>query len=133
MNHLNPIGITESILCVQLRNQSGFPAAERRLAEKMKPAKLQPATPTLTPAMFDPIANEDQPGYMPTVEVVRIAHDHFGASYLRRTAKRYVRRIMKRQCPEPLIDGMALDIACREILDANRQLMGLTVPMAGKR
>jgi len=100
MNHLNPIGVTESILCVQLRNQSG-------------------------PATLDPMADEKQPGYMPTVDVVRIVRDHFNAAYVLRVAKRYVRRIMKRQdiAPDELINGVALDVACREILNANRRML----------
>lgn len=102
-HHLNPITTEEAILCLRLRNQFG-------------------------PATIEPMANEDQPGYMPTVDVVRVVRERFTASYLRRIAKRYARRVTKRhghtgQCPDALISGMALDIACREILDANQWML----------
>lgn len=96
MNHLNPITTGEAILCIRLRNQS--------------------------PAKLDPMADEDQPGYMPTVDVVRAVRDYFAASYLRRVAKHYVRRITRRhECSDALVNGLALEISCREILNANRR------------
>lgn len=79
------------------------------------------------------MADEDQPGYMPTVDVVGIVRDHFKAGYVQRCSCAYVRRLAERngygqfnvlQDPEhALTNAMAVEITCREILDANRWML----------
>lgn len=71
------------------------------------------------------MADDDQPGYMPTVDVVAIVHDHFNVSYVRRIAKRngYAQFNVRQHPDHALTNAMALEITCREILDAQRWLI----------
>lgn len=72
----------------------------------------------------DPMADEDQPGYIPTIDVIRMVRAHRELGYIRQRAVRdgYM------QFPDCLRDhaldyAVAVEAVCREILDANRWML----------
>lgn len=82
--------------------------------------------PAQDPAALDPMADEDQPGYMPTIDVIRIVRQHRDLEYIRRLARR---NGYKNLCAYPpyyeleFDNCVAVEIACREILNANRWML----------
>lgn len=108
---------------------AGGPLALFRLAQ-MHPDNLHPdanaIVPFVDPAKLDPIADDDQPGYMPTIDVIRIVRQHRDRDYIRRLAVRNGYRNPGAYPPglELEFDNcVAVEIACREILDANRWML----------
>jgi hypothetical protein len=76
--------------------------------------------PFVDPATLNPMADEDQPGYIPTIDVIRIVRQHRDLDYIRLIASRGGYK----QFEDHHFDNcVAVEIACREILDANRWML----------
>lgn len=68
---------------------------------------------------LNPMANEEEPGYIPTVEVIALVRRHRPLECLRETvANRGQYRVN-----DLLFKAMTVEDTCREILDANRWMM----------
>jgi hypothetical protein len=80
--------------------------------------------PPVDPATLDPMADEDQPGYIPTIDVIRMVRRHRDLSYLRERAGREgYKQFGETDKDSAFDDCVAVEMACREILHANRWMM----------
>lgn len=78
--------------------------------------------PFVDPATLNPMADEDQPGYIPTIDVIRIVRRHRDLDYIRLIASRGGYKQF--EDPDDQFDNcVAVEVACREILDANRWML----------
>lgn len=71
----------------------------------------------------NPMAEGDAPGYMPTIQVIALLKAAGKAEQIRRRADLDVRGHVTR--PDPLDRAVSVELAAREILDANRFLIPL--------
>jgi hypothetical protein len=80
--------------------------------------------PTEDPATLDPMADEDQPSYIPTIDVIRIVRRHREGDYIRQRAGREgYKQFGETDKDTAFDDCVAVEMACREILHANRWMM----------
>jgi len=67
---------------------------------------------------LNPMASDDEEGYMPTVDVIRLVRANFGPGYILRRVHHINQGIL-----DYYDQAVGVEIACREILDAQRWLL----------
>jgi hypothetical protein len=94
----------------------------------MHPDNLHPdanaIVPFVDPATLDPMADEDQPGYISTIDVIRMVRPHRDLEYIRQRAGREgYKQFGETDKDSAFDDCVAVEMACREILNANRWML----------
>jgi hypothetical protein len=80
--------------------------------------------PAVDPATLDPMADEDQSGYIPTIDVIRMVRPHRDLEYIRQRAGREgYKQFGPTDKDTAFDDCVAVEMACREILHANRWML----------
>lgn len=108
---------------------AGGPLALMKLG-LMHPDNLHPdanaIVPFVDPTTLDPMANQDQPSYVPTLDVIRIVRQHRDLDYIRQRAIHWGYehlRDMNTDSDFNVCMAVAVEMACREILEANRWML----------
>jgi hypothetical protein len=71
-------------------------------------------------ATLNPLADEGEHGYIPTVDVIRVVRANFTEEYIDRIVARNLNPLTD---VDELDRAVAVEIACRELLDAQRWLL----------
>jgi hypothetical protein len=103
----------------------GIQHASRMLALRMNEALqcLGGSVGELPADRLDPMAEEGEPGYIPTVDIVRVARSNFEPTYLRAMAVRNGYRQFGEHVDVQFDNAVAVELTCRELLDAQRWLL----------
>lgn len=70
--------------------------------------------------LHNPLADDDQDGYMPTVDVIQLVRANFAPEYIRSTVERVSG---DRKALDHLDQAVAVEIACRELLSSQRWII----------
>lgn len=76
------------------------------------------------PTFRDPHAEEGDPGYVPTVEVIRLVRSNFVSDYVRLRAKHEgYQQFGPTDADSAFDDAVAIECACRDLLSAQPWLL----------
>lgn len=75
------------------------------------------------PEFLDPMAEEGEPGYIPTVDIIRMAASNFEPVYLRVMAVRNGYKQFGDHVDQEFDNAVAVELTCRELVEAQPWLI----------
>lgn len=94
------------------------------MSEATRAEAVRNALVTSSPATFlDPMAEEGEPGYIPTVDILRMALSNFERPYIRVMATRNGYKQFGDHVDQEFDNAVAVELTCRELVEAQPWLI----------